>query len=367
MIILQRIYYFFLFLTLIAAILPFWNKGWWWVRVFDFPRLQIFVMAIILLVILLAGVIVKYNSISFYLIALGLIASLGLDMFRIYPYAFSRKKESATYNGEKSLAEFSVLSANILQHNEEYDKIFKLIAKKDPDIVMLLETNKKWVEKCKQLDERYPHGVFLPQENGYGKVIYSKYPLKNTVVEHLVDENVPSVFTDIVINPKTTLHFIGLHPRPPRPNEGDSVQRDSELMLVAEYIKKNEGKPILVAGDLNDVAWSHTTRLFRRVSGTLDPRIGRGMYNTFHANYLLVRFPLDHLFHTERLMISEIARLEHVGSDHFPLWAKFHILEQPSAKQEPEKKQEGDDKEREELQERGKDWVSPDDSKDDPL
>jgi hypothetical protein len=138
-------------------------------------------------------------------------------------------------------------------------------------------------------------------------------------------------------------------------------------MHVAEYINTRKEDAILVAGDLNDVAWSHTTRLFRRVSGTLDPRIGRGMFNTFHANYLFLRYPLDHFFHTKKLMISEIERLEHVGSDHFPLWAKFYILKNTTNKQKPETEEHGDKKEMEQLQDRGEDWVSPDQNKDDPL
>ncbi len=57
----------------------------------------------------------------------------------------------------------------------------------------------------------------------------------------------------------------------------------------------------------------------------LDPRIGRGLYNSFHAEYPFLRFPLDHVFHSNHFGLVELKRLPYIGSDHFPLLVVLNI------------------------------------------
>ena len=42
--------------------------------------------------------------------------------------------------------------------------------------------------------------------------------------------------------------------------------------------------------------------------------------NTFHADYPLLRWSLDHIFHSTDFGLVEMKRLPHIGSDHFPIY-----------------------------------------------
>ena len=113
---------------------------------------------------------------------------------------------------------------------------------------------------------------------------------------------------------------------PPSPTEAEtSSERDRELILVGQETAELN-QPVVVAGDLNDVAWSDTTRLFRKISSLLDPRIGRGFFSSFHAGFPLIRWPLDHIFHSEHFGLVNIQRLPAIGSDHFPIFIELRLL-----------------------------------------
>jgi endonuclease/exonuclease/phosphatase (EEP) superfamily protein YafD len=98
--------------------------------------------------------------------------------------------------------------------------------------------------------------------------------------------------------------------------------------MVAKELQ-GQDRPSLVVGDLNDVAWSRTNGLFQKLSGLLDPRVGRGFYSTFNANWPFVRFPLDHAFLSRHFRVAAFEVLPHVGSDHFPVFVRL-VLSPPA-------------------------------------
>jgi endonuclease/exonuclease/phosphatase (EEP) superfamily protein YafD len=154
-------------------------------------------------------------------------------------------------------------------------------------------------------------------------LLYSRLELVESLTTFLVRDDTPSMRSVVRLRSGDEIALYCTHPRPPLPDT-DTYGRDAELVLIAGKVDA-EDRPSIVMGDLNDVAWSYTTTLFQRLSGTLDPRIGRGMYNTFHARHRLLRYPLDHVFHTPEFQLVELRRLQSAGSDHFPIFAHLQF------------------------------------------
>ncbi len=61
----------------------------------------------------------------------------------------------------------------------------------------------------------------------------------------------------------------------------DTYERDTELLIIGKKIKDTKN-PTKVAGDLN-VGWFVTSKLLRKYSELVDPREGRGLYNTYNV------------------------------------------------------------------------------------
>lgn len=323
----------------------------WWVRAFDFPRIQI--SFLILLVLIITSLISPFNKTWHFILAALLAASLIYQFVKIFPYTILAKKQVLSFKGDDPSAIISVLVSNVLTTNTNYQKLLDLIEKKQPDVLLTLETDGQWEKELETIEKKYPYSVKVPQDNLYGMHLYSKMELEDVKVKYLIKEDIPSIHGYIKMNNRARIKFHALHPKPPSPTEDPtSTNRDAELLMVGKKVKKNQ-ESVLVFGDLNDVAWSRTTRLFQKLSGLLDPRIGRGFYNTFHADYRILRWPLDHVFHTSDFTLIELSRLEHVGSDHFPMFIKLNF--EPRAETLQEEPEEADEDEKEWAEEKIKD------------
>jgi len=211
------------------------------------------------------------------------------------------------------------MAANVLTPNRNAKGLIELVRENAPDILVTLESDAWWQAKLDALEPDYPFTIKCPLDNLYGMHVYSKLQLTDSRVDYLVEPDVPSIHALVSLPSGQQIRVHFLHPAPPSPTENEqSLERDAELIIVAKSVAGTD-LPVIVTGDLNDVAWSETTRLFRKISGLLDPRVGRGMFNTFHANYWFIRWPLDHLFHSKHFSLSYMRRLRGFGSDHFPL------------------------------------------------
>jgi len=317
----------------------------WFVRGWDFPRVQIALLASA------TGAVYSWccagGVLQDWLFLGAILACVIWQVAKIYPYTpiAPVRVQSSRHSPSNERRRLRLLICNVQMENREYERLLSLAREADPDVLLAVETDERWVRALEPLAADYPHVVRQPQSNYFGLVLFSRVPLLEARVEFLVQDDVPSVFAVLELAGERVV-LRGLHPRPPEPlRDQDSAPRDAELVLVGRSIEKQGGAPTIVAGDLNDVAWSATTQLFLRLSGLLDPRMGRGFYNSYNARNPLVRWPLDHLFHSNHFRLVELRRCGNIGSDHFPVLIELSYDPEAPAQQPESRSTPGDQQE----------------------
>lgn len=341
--------------SVVVIWLTFWSlipRDEWWFRGADFPRLQILALGVIAFILLIVwkGEWDTPREIIF----VALIAAMAYQLKMVLPYTMLWKKQVKQVSQAQldESKQISMIVSNVLTTNTKYHLLIELIQKHQPDLVLTLETDQTWQNELAVIEADYPYRVPVPLDNLYGMHLYSKLELTETEVKFILSDEIPSIHTRVTLPSGNQVQLYCLHPKPPSPTEAkDSTLRDAELLIVGDQIKDID-ESCIVMGDLNDVAWSRTTRLFQRISGLLDPRVGRHFVNTFHADYPLLRWSLDHIFHSTDFALVHMERLPHMGSDHFPVYVVLQtgrIFEQ--VQQELEQTDEDEQEAQEAIQE----------------
>ena len=309
-------------LLVVATVLPQWNTSRWWVRLCDFPRLQIVILCS---VVLLVAAIIRPSGAAHlaFMVIVALAALWQLSwIWRHFPGApkeVTRSKIAASAPNKISL-----LTSNVLQNSRNVDKLIEIVLTADPDVFFAVEIDEWWRDRLNDaLAVRYRHRISYPLSNGYGLALFSRFELIDPNVRFTVDEAIPSIRVSVRLRSGAMIDLYGLHPRPPSIFQ-DSLERDVELILVGKEVRSTH-RPSIVVGDLNDVAWSPTTSKFKQISGLLDPRRGRGFFNTYPAHMPGLRYPLDHLFHSAHFSLGEMRILPSFGSDHLPLSISLYL------------------------------------------
>lgn len=334
-------------LLVVVSILPEMPSGQWWIRLWEFPRLQLtFVLAVVLLLLIFHAWLKRPRKEHAVLLVL-ILALAGWQLSHIVPFTAVWPNEVPTADAQtlENQSTFKVLTANVTYKNDSYSEVVELIRREDPDLLLLIEIDSEWEEGLAPLNERYEYRVGEVRGEGLGIVLWSRFPFLEQEVKYLVSERRPSLFVTLDIPGIGPIRYVGTHPVPPglkdrithndeTTERRDSRVRDAELMLVARHVQQDSDNRWIVTGDFNDVAWSDTTKLFADLSDLKDPRHGRRLLSTYHAERPFWRYPIDHLFVSDGFHLVDLDRIRLKGSDHFAITTTLTAARKDQAKPE---------------------------------
>ncbi|HUH34749.1 MAG TPA: endonuclease/exonuclease/phosphatase family protein [Moheibacter sp.] len=315
---------------IVLSALPFIQNQHWIFRVAEFIKLQLLPLQI--LVFFLAFFYTNESAMLWYLQGAQLLFIVyHLYILMRYTKFWKSPKFEMTNNASEKV---KIISCNIYQFNQEYDRFIELIQREQPDIFLTLESNSDWEKALRVLEKDYPHFEKVTLENTYGMHFFTKLKVHRIQTHFFVADDLPSIEAELETDDGYRFVFFGAHPPPPSPTEEvNSKERDGDLLSIAKKVREHS-LPVIVTGDFNNVAWAKSSILFKKTSRLIDARIGRGLLATFHTQYWFFRVPLDLLFHSPTIFIDKLFTYPSIGSDHFPIGCTFRIDRHAEAQEE---------------------------------
>lgn len=206
-----------------------------------------------------------------------------------------------------------VLVANVQTANRRHTRVARLIEDARPDIVALIEVNRRWLRTLEPVLGDYPHRIERPQDDNFGLALYSRHPLAGRI-EPFDADLPPSILAELT-HGNTDYRIVVTHPPPPlTPDLADA--RDRQIRAVANHLERHPRA--LVLADLNATPWSNALGPFERI-GLRNARRGHAVGATWPSGRPWLAIPIDHVLMGSGLVSVDFRVGPRIGSDHKPI------------------------------------------------
>lgn len=206
----------------------------------------------------------------------------------------------------------TVLSFNLFASNERYGEVISYIEEVDPDVVFLHEASRPWEIAMESSGLDYEITQSRSEELIFGTLVLTRPG----------DQVTSFGFTTGGPRAVEVVHdgvaFLGIHPLAPTTEERAAL-RDAQIEFAAEWAAEQSG-PTVVVGDFNATPWSHPFRALMAATDLHNSQRGYGVEASFPTtSFFAFRVPIDHLLHSDDLVVSDRVLGPPMGSDHYPL------------------------------------------------
>jgi endonuclease/exonuclease/phosphatase (EEP) superfamily protein YafD len=244
---------------------------------------------------------------------LGFLAAVNLGF--VVPLFFSGPDSPAS-NG----AVIRAMLFNVNTHQGNPGRVRQAVLDADPDILVLEEVSRNWLNELAPVFTNYPYSREAPADDNFGIALYSRLPFKSAQVVSIGEADVPSILADVE-SPAGVFTILATHPLPPAGAEYSRL-RNNQLAELARTVR-TINTPVLLMGDLNMSPWSPYFNRLVKDSGLRDSARGYGLQPSWPTMNPLLLIPLDHALHSPGIGIVSRRIGPDAGSDHYPLIVEF--------------------------------------------
>ncbi|HEY9733890.1 MAG TPA: endonuclease/exonuclease/phosphatase family protein [Drouetiella sp.] len=226
----------------------------------------------------------------------------------------------------KNTQSITILNFNTeFQHNGRFDLLKNLVNERLPDIIALVEVDKKWINAIEPATSRYPYNKVVLE--GPGLALYSFFPIEKCDVRYFGRSHHPRIIATLRVGTRE-LQILIAHPTTPQTDTGFD-ERNQEISIIQNEISQMTSPKILI-GDLNCGPWSP---VFEKLlsSGLRDSQQGFGPHPSWPARTgrvfekLLIppMVPIDHILISPELCVTNRIVGPALESDHLPVFARI--------------------------------------------